>query len=81
MSRFGRANTGAPYAVIMHPFMSPLGVPCQAPAWGYVAAIDLFTNKVVWKHKNGTTRDIRHPGGVSQVDGALIGGLKIQSSF
>jgi quinoprotein glucose dehydrogenase len=23
-------NTGAPYAVIMHPFMSPLGVPCQA---------------------------------------------------
>ncbi len=24
---------------------------------------------------------IRHPGGVSQVDGALIGGLKIQSSF
>ncbi|MFF7064039.1 carbohydrate porin [Pseudomonas sp. NPDC008258] len=24
---------------------------------------------------------IRHPGGVSQVDGALVGGLKIQSSF
>ncbi|WP_235376851.1 carbohydrate porin, partial [Pseudomonas putida] len=24
---------------------------------------------------------IRHPGGVSQVDDALIGGIKIQSSF
>ncbi|WP_426205948.1 glucose/quinate/shikimate family membrane-bound PQQ-dependent dehydrogenase [Pseudomonas sp. TWP3-1] len=50
-------NTGAPYAVIMHPFMSPIGVPCQAPAWGYVAGIDLTTGKVVWKRKNGTTRD------------------------
>jgi len=50
-------NTGAPYAVIMHPFMSPLGVPCQAPAWGYVAGIDLTTGKVVWKRKNGTSRD------------------------
>jgi quinoprotein glucose dehydrogenase len=50
-------NTGAPYAVIMHPFMSPLGVPCQAPSWGYVAGIDLTTGKVVWKRKNGTSRD------------------------
>jgi quinoprotein glucose dehydrogenase len=50
-------NAGAPYAVIMHPLMSPFGVPCQAPAWGYVAGIDLTTAKVVWKHKNGTTRD------------------------
>ncbi|QKZ06521.1 glucose/quinate/shikimate family membrane-bound PQQ-dependent dehydrogenase [Pseudomonas eucalypticola] len=50
-------NTGAPYAVIMHPLMSPFGVPCQAPAWGYVAGIDLTTAKVIWKHKNGTSRD------------------------
>ncbi|MDE1168024.1 MAG: glucose/quinate/shikimate family membrane-bound PQQ-dependent dehydrogenase [Pseudomonas sp.] len=50
-------NAGAPYAVIMHPLMSPFGVPCQAPAWGYVAGIDMTTAKVVWKHKNGTSRD------------------------
>jgi quinoprotein glucose dehydrogenase len=70
-------NTGAPYAVTMHPFMSPLGVPCQAPAWGYVAAIDLFTNKVVWKHKNGTTRDstpvpIGLPVGVPSMGGSIV---------
>lgn len=70
-------NTGAPYAVTMHPFMSPLGVPCQAPAWGYVAAIDLFTNKVVWKHKNGTTRDstpipIGMPVGVPSMGGSIV---------
>ncbi|MGR3894662.1 glucose/quinate/shikimate family membrane-bound PQQ-dependent dehydrogenase [Pseudomonas sp. 1176_21] len=75
-------NTGAPYAVIMHPFMSPLGVPCQAPAWGYVAGIDLTTNKVVWKHKNGTSRDsspipIGLPVGVPSMGGSMVtaGGL------
>jgi len=70
-------NTGAPYAVIMHPFLSPLGLPCQAPAWGYVAAIDLFTHKVVWKHKNGTTRDstpvpIGLPVGVPSMGGSIV---------
>ncbi|QVL17872.1 glucose/quinate/shikimate family membrane-bound PQQ-dependent dehydrogenase [Pseudomonas qingdaonensis] len=70
-------NTGAPYAVIMHPFMSPLGVPCQAPAWGYVAGIDLTTNKVVWKHKNGTSRDsspipIGLPVGVPSMGGSMV---------
>lgn len=30
-------NEGAPYAVNMGPFLSPVGVPCQAPPWGYVA--------------------------------------------
>ncbi|MGC1330770.1 MULTISPECIES: glucose/quinate/shikimate family membrane-bound PQQ-dependent dehydrogenase [unclassified Pseudomonas] len=50
-------NAGAPYAVIMHPLMSPFGVPCQAPAWGYVAGVDLTTSKIIWKHKNGTSRD------------------------
>lgn len=50
-------NTGAPYAVIMHPFMSPIGLPCQAPSWGDVAGIDLTSGKVAWLHKNGTSRD------------------------
>ena len=50
-------NFGAPFATRMHPFTSPLGVPCQAPPWGYVAAADLRTGKVIWQHKNGTVRD------------------------
>ena len=50
-------NFGAPFATKMHPFTSPLGVPCQAPPWGYVAAADLRTGKVIWQHKNGTVRD------------------------
>ncbi|BAI76501.1 quinoprotein glucose dehydrogenase (plasmid) [Azospirillum sp. B510] len=50
-------NFGAPYAVKLGPFVSALGLPCQAPPWGYVAAADLTTGKLAWKHKNGTTRD------------------------
>jgi quinoprotein glucose dehydrogenase len=50
-------NYGAPYAVTMDPFLSPLGVPCQAPPWGALASADLRTGKIVWMHRNGTTRD------------------------
>jgi quinoprotein glucose dehydrogenase len=50
-------NEGAPYAVVMGPFVSPLGLPCQSPPWGYVAGADLRTGKITWMHRNGTVRD------------------------
>jgi quinoprotein glucose dehydrogenase len=51
-------NEGAPYGVYMGPFLGPLGIPCQAPPWGYVTGVDLTTGKIVYKHKNGTVRDM-----------------------
>ena len=51
-------NFGAPFAVKLHPFTSPLGIPCQAPPWGYVAGADLRTGRIAWKHRNGTVRDL-----------------------
>ncbi|MBY5928324.1 glucose/quinate/shikimate family membrane-bound PQQ-dependent dehydrogenase [Halomonas sp. DP8Y7-3] len=51
-------NAGADYAVEMKPFLSPLGVPCQQPPWGYVAGTDLRTGEVAWQHKNGTIEDM-----------------------
>ena len=51
-------NYGAPYAAEMRPFWSPIGLPCQQPPWGYVAAADLNTGEVIWKHRNGTVRDL-----------------------
>jgi quinoprotein glucose dehydrogenase len=50
-------NRGAPFAVYLNPFLSPIGLPCQAPPWGYVAGLDLVTGEVVYRHKNGTIRD------------------------
>jgi quinoprotein glucose dehydrogenase len=51
-------NFGAPYAVDLHPFESPLGIPCQQPPWGYVAGVDLTAGHIVWRHRNGTVRDL-----------------------
>lgn len=51
-------NFGAPYASKMGAFESPLGLPCQAPPWGYVAGVDLTSGKTVYKHVNGTVRDL-----------------------
>jgi quinoprotein glucose dehydrogenase len=48
---------GAPYGVVLHPFLSPIGLPCFRPPWGYIAGIDLKTKKIAWMHPNGTIRD------------------------
>jgi Glucose dehydrogenase len=48
---------GTPYGVVLHPFLSPIGLPCMRPPWGYMAGIDLRTMKVAWMHRNGTIRD------------------------
>ena len=48
---------GVPFGVTLNPFLSPVGLPCKEPAWGYVAALDLKTNQVVWKKRIGTVRD------------------------
>lgn len=41
-------QTGAPYGMFRMPLFSPGGLPCNAPPWGTVAAIDLFTGKKEW---------------------------------
>lgn len=51
-------NFGAPFAAKMKPFVSPLGIPCQAPPWGTVAGVDLNTGRIAWRHRNGTVRDL-----------------------
>ncbi|QTO55923.1 glucose/quinate/shikimate family membrane-bound PQQ-dependent dehydrogenase [Duffyella gerundensis] len=48
---------GVPFGVELNPFLSPFGLPCKQPAWGYVSAVDLKTNQVVWKKRIGTVRD------------------------
>jgi quinoprotein glucose dehydrogenase len=51
-------NFGAPFAVQLYPFTSAIGLPCQAPPWGHVAAADLTTGETIWMHRNGTVRDL-----------------------
>jgi quinoprotein glucose dehydrogenase len=70
-------NRGAPYMVSLKPFLSLLGLPCQAPPWGYVTAVDLRSMEKVWQHKNGTSRDSAPLGiplsvGVPNLGGPLV---------
>ena len=51
-------NDGSPYGVFLGPFLGPFGVPCSAPPWGYVAGADLRTGDIIYRHKNGTVRDM-----------------------
>ena len=37
---------------------SPLGVPCTAPPWGTLDAIDLAAGEVLWSTPLGTTRHL-----------------------
>ena len=38
-------------------FLSPLGVPCQAPPFGTLTAVDLKTHQLVWQLPVGTVED------------------------
>lgn len=48
---------GTPYAVIKDRFMSPLGIPCQAPPFGTMTAVNLKTQKIAWQVPVGTVQD------------------------
>jgi membrane-bound PQQ-dependent dehydrogenase, glucose/quinate/shikimate family len=80
-------NEGAPYAVRMGPFLGPLGIPCQAPPWGYVAGANLRTGEIAYRHRNGTVYDMTplplpFKVGVPGIGGPMItkGGLAFLSA-
>ncbi len=54
----GQQQTGTPYCVETPPLLSPIGVPCTAPPWGTLDAIDIEAGKRLWSVPLGTTRDM-----------------------
>ncbi|MDG2005556.1 MAG: membrane-bound PQQ-dependent dehydrogenase, glucose/quinate/shikimate family [Novosphingobium sp.] len=46
-----------PYAANAKVLLSPLGIPCNAPPWGKLTAIDLETRTIAWQHPFGTSAD------------------------
>jgi quinoprotein glucose dehydrogenase len=71
-----------PYVSDARPFVSPLGIPCNSPPWGEIAAVDLLNNRVVWRRPVGDTREravlgIRLSLGVPSLGGPIVtkGGL------
>jgi quinoprotein glucose dehydrogenase len=50
-------QTGLPYGAVKRPWMSALNLPCIAPPYGYLAAIDMRTHDVIWRRPLGTGYD------------------------
>jgi quinate dehydrogenase (quinone) len=48
---------GTPYSVDKNRFLSVLGIPCQAPPYGTMTAIDMTTRQIKWQVPVGTVRD------------------------
>jgi len=48
---------GTPYSVTKNRFLSLAGIPCQAPPFGTLSAIDLKTRQIVWQVPVGTVQD------------------------
>jgi quinoprotein glucose dehydrogenase len=45
-----------PYVALLRAWLNPIGVPCLRPPLGEMAAMDLRTRKIAWKHTYGTAR-------------------------
>ncbi len=48
---------GTPYSHSTRRFMSPLGIPCNQPPYGIMAAVDLETGDLLWERPIGLAKD------------------------
>ena len=56
--RFLVPMKGTPYTVEMGSLMSPLGIPCSAPPWGKLVAVDLVGGEILWESPLGSVHDM-----------------------
>jgi quinoprotein glucose dehydrogenase len=68
---------GAPWGMIRDVVLSPLGVPCNSPPWGVLAAVDLKAGKILWEKRLGTSEElaplnIALPTGTPTLGGSLV---------
>jgi len=50
-------QTGTPYGMRRQVLMSPLGVPCTAPPFGSLIAVDMRRGEIAWRTSFGTNQD------------------------
>jgi quinoprotein glucose dehydrogenase len=69
-------QTGTPYAIYREPFLSPKRMPCNAPPWGTVTAMDLKSETILWETPLGSVAPVA-PAGSPNLGGPMItaGGL------
>ena len=53
-------QTGAPYGLFRRFIQSPSDLPCVAPPWGSLIAVDMNEGKILWKVPLGSMQDFDH---------------------
>jgi quinoprotein glucose dehydrogenase len=51
-------QSGTPYGMRRTALLSPLDMPCTAPPWGTLSAVDMAAGEIVWQRPLGTIRDV-----------------------
>ena len=49
---------GTPYTLAVGPLLSPFGIPCTAPPWGRLIAVDLGRGSVAWQVPLGSVHEM-----------------------
>jgi len=70
---------GTPYGMRRELLASPFGLPCVAPPWGMLVAVDLVRGRIAWRVPLGTMRDLAWPLGFIH-GGPSIGGPIVTAS-
>ena len=56
--------TGSPWGMVREVLLSPLGLPCNKPPWGSLAAVDIQAGQLAWQVPLGNSRRLA-PWGLS----------------
>jgi quinoprotein glucose dehydrogenase len=70
---FGR-QAGTPYAMHRETLLAPSGVPCNAPPWGALTAVDVATGRIRWEVPLGSMPALRNAPGSSKSGSLNLGG-------
>jgi quinoprotein glucose dehydrogenase len=52
------AQANTPYAAFPRFWLTPIGVPCIAPPYGLISAVDLHSGKLLWSRRLGTAQGV-----------------------
>jgi quinoprotein glucose dehydrogenase len=66
---------GAPFAMARTAFVAPSHIPCIAPPWGELVAVDLAAGRIAWRQPVGSMREV-FPA-VGDVPGSVMLGAPI----
>jgi quinoprotein glucose dehydrogenase len=72
-------QSGTPYAMSRHFFLSPTGRPCIAPPWGELVAVNVDTGSIAWRAVLGDMRErmkitLPAPTGAPNLGGPIVTG-------